>query len=301
MAWGWNGPLKMSTGKAFNKTKYYLAKVKEHPTSVGSFAASQIYLYFDRHEEALSEAARAIALDPNDPKGYLAMAWTMITTGKPEASVELVERAMRLNPSYPSHYVFALGMAYFAIGELERAAGVFEETLRRDANATVLAPPLAATYALLGRRQQARATLLVWKPEASQLVLQNLPYHFPFKWSPDGRKVMERLRDGLKIAGLPLETTVSSLVDRLRPGNLFERLHAARTLGFFGPAAEAAVPDLIAALADEEFEAIRKEAVITLGKIGPGAKAAVPALTAIQHERLMGYYALEALKEITGK
>ncbi|MEE8608830.1 MAG: HEAT repeat domain-containing protein, partial [Nitrospiraceae bacterium] len=73
-----------------------------------------------------------------------------------------------------------------------------------------------------------------------------------------------------------------------------------RTLGRFGPLAEDAVPALIEALADEE-EAMRKEAVLTLEKIGPGARAAIPALTALQDHSFIGWYAKEALKEITGR
>ncbi len=71
-------------------------------------------------------------------------------------------------------------------------------------------------------------------------------------------------------------------------------------MGRFGPAAEEAVPDLIEALADE-YEDVRKEAALALGKIGPAAKDAIPALTTMQEESLIGYYATEALKEISGK
>jgi thioredoxin-like negative regulator of GroEL len=193
-------------------------------------------------------------------------------------------------------------MALFAMDELKRAAAVFEKALERDPGTTELAPPLAATYARLGRRQDAREALLLWKPGANQAELNKAPviYHIPFPWSPDDREVKDRLIDGLTFAALPLDVTVPALMVTLKEGEFFARLHAARTLGFFGPLAEDAVPALIEALADEE-EAMRKQAVLTLEKIGPGARAAIPALTALQDQTIIGEYAKGALKEITGR
>ena len=50
-----------------------------------------------------------------------------------------------------------------------------------------------------------------------------------------------------------------------------------------------------------EWKGGRLVAVIALGKIGPAAEAAVPALTAMQEDSIVGRYAKEALKWITGK
>ena len=230
------------------------------------------------------------------------MAWSMITTGRPEPGLELVERAMRLNPTYPNYYVLARGMAYFAMDDLEKAADVFAQALERDPGVIELAPPLAATYARLGQREDARASLLLWKPGASQGELQNMPfvYHFPYQWSGD-REIQDRLVDGLYVAALPLETTVSSLADAMKYGNIFERRRATLDLGRFGSAAVSAIPALIEALGAEE-PAMRNQAATTLGKIGPAAEAAVPALTAMQGEGgIVGDDAGEALRKIKGK
>ena len=117
-------------------------------------------------------------------------------------------------------------------------------------------------------------------------------YTFPFNWEQEHANVREHLLDGLRIAGLPLELTVSTLVDDLKSDDPFQHQLAAKRLGWFGSAAAPAVPALIAALQDET---VREEAVKSLGKIGPEAKAAIPALTAIQNESLIGSFAKEAL------
>jgi tetratricopeptide (TPR) repeat protein len=301
-AWQWSEPLNMSTSGAFDTAARYLDEAKNHPSSLANVAASQIYLYDQRYDEALIEAARSITLDPNDPEGHIGMAWTMITTGKPQPGLEFVETAMRLNPSYPAHYVLARGMALIAMDELEKAAAVFEKAIERDPGATELAPPLAATYARLGRREDAGEALLRWKPGASQQELKNaaLTYQLPFPWSPDHREAMDRLIAGVEVAALPLDVTVPSLIVTLNEGRFFARLHAVKTLGQFGPFAEDAVLALMEVLADEN-EAMRREAVLSLGRIGPGARAAIPALTALQDQIVIGYYAKGALKEITGR
>ena len=91
----WNKPLKMSVDRANAKASENLYETENRPSSLANVAASQINLYNNRYEEAFTEATRAIAQDPNDPEAYIAMAWAMITTGRPGPGLELVERAMR--------------------------------------------------------------------------------------------------------------------------------------------------------------------------------------------------------------
>jgi TolB-like protein/Flp pilus assembly protein TadD len=299
--WRWSEPLDMSNDGAYRLAYSYLAESENHPSSLTKVAASQLRLYSRRHEVAFTEAARAIALDPNDPEAYVAMGLATIIGGRPEAGLEFVQTALRLNPSHPSHYVLAHAMAYFAMDELEPAAAVLAEALERDPGAVELAPLLAASYAHLGRREEARAALLQYRPDASQSELQNLVfvYHFPYKWASNDSELSDRLTDGLHMAALPLETTVLSLTDTLRHGDRVERRLAVRALGRFGSSAAEAVPVLIATL-DDEMSWMRNDAVIALGKIGPAAEAAIPAITAMQDEGAHSYFAKQALKEIRG-
>ncbi len=301
----WNQPLGMTTGKA-NKLALsslkFLDKIKGRQSSLAKVAASRIYLYNNRYQKAIAEATRAIAQDPNDPEAYIAMAWAMITTGNPEAGLELVERAMRLNPSYPNYYALARGMAYFAMDDLDKAADVFAEVLEREPDAIQLAIPLAATYAHLGKKEDARAALLLWEPGANQqkLFRIQLSYHFPYEWSGDD-SVIDRLFDGLERAVLPLEVTVTSLIDMLSHENKFERLEAIKILRLFGSAAEPAIPALIEILRAEEG-LIRNETVTTLGEIGPAAEAAIPYLEVLlEEEGRIGYQAAGALGKIEAK
>ncbi|TIU22873.1 MAG: hypothetical protein E5W49_05665 [Mesorhizobium sp.] len=213
--------------------------------------------------------------------------------------MNFVATAMRLNPNYPSHYVLARGLALFAMGDLKQAAEVFGEGVRRNPDATALFLPFSSVLAQLGRREEARQMLLKFRPGLDQKGLENLPdtLHLSFKWDHEHASVRERLNDGVRIAALPLDVTVTSLEAELETGNPFSQQYAAKRLGWFGPAASQVVPALVETL---KVEYLRRDAIEALGKIGPPAQAAIPALVALQNETLVGIYAKDALSKIRG-
>ena len=221
-AWGWRAH-RYTRSQACELASSYLGEAKRRPSALAHIVAAQINLYDGRYDAALTDAARAIALDPNDPEAHIVMAWVMVRTGKPQTGLEFIHSAMRLDPSYPSHYALARGTALFATGALDEAARVLEEALKRRPNAIELAPMLAATYAQLGRRPEARDLLLRWQPGASQEQLSDIPFAYPFvgQWSTDGQEAADRLVDGLIIAALPLDVTIAGLAGALGPGNKF--------------------------------------------------------------------------------
>lgn len=73
---------------------------------------------FGQATDALQDAQSVLALDPNDPEAHIAVAWTLIS-GKPGEALNFVTSAVRLNPSYPSHYILARGIALFALNRLQ--------------------------------------------------------------------------------------------------------------------------------------------------------------------------------------
>ena len=277
----------------------YVELAKKYPTSLSYTVEALRDVYQGLAEDARRNAGRAIASDPNDPEAHIATAWALTISGEPAEALNFVATAMRLNPNYPSHYVLARGLALFAMGDLKQAAEVFGEGVRRNPDATALFLPLSSVLAQLGRREEARQMLLKFRPGVGQKGLENLPdtLHLSFKWDYEHASVRERLNDGVRIAALPLDVTVTSLEAELETGNPFSQQYAAKRLGWFGPAAAQAVPALVEAL---KVEYLRREAIEALGKIGPPARAAIPALVALQNEALVGIYAKDALSKIRG-
>ncbi|GEC34912.1 adenylate cyclase [Sinorhizobium fredii USDA 205] len=295
----WNQQYGAPPKVAMYRALEHLENATRYPTALGYTAQALAHLRFGRADDARREAGRAIELDPNDPEAQIVMAWALTTSGKPSEAMSFVEKALRLNPNFPSHYVLAHGVALFAANDLEQAEEVFDQGAKMNPNATALMPPFASVLAGLGRRDEARRKLLNWRPETNQAALEDLArdYKFPIRWAPEHKAVRERLLDGVRAAALPLDMTVSSLTAELKLGDPASRRIAAKRLGWFGPAAAEAVPALVMLLEDVE---VREEAVQSLRKIGPGAKAAVPALVAMEHESFIGSHAKDALKEIRG-
>ncbi|CUJ82599.1 tetratricopeptide repeat protein [Ruegeria denitrificans] len=297
----WNEALGMSAGEANIKAQSALAETRSRPSSLANVAASRVHLYNERYDIAQVEATKAIARDPNDPEGYVAMAWAMITTNQPEAGLDLMDRAIRQNPAYPNYYILALAMAYYTLGDLEKTADILTNALEQDPKASELAAVAASVYAQLGRQEEAHAAMKSWMPGASSEELSAAPYmyHFPYNWR-QGPETVDKIVDGLHLAALPPGDPLGSLVRDLKAGDKASRIKAARMLGKFGPRASSAVPALIEALQDEVM-AVRKEVVISLGKIGPDAEAAVPYLSSMTEQRIVGRRAIKALVQITGE
>ena len=299
--WRWHKELDTTPGGAFDKATGFLTKAEKNSSSITKVAASQIDLYNSDHDKAFTEAARAIALDPNDPEAQIAMGLAMITTGRPKAGLEFVETAVRLSPSHPTHYAMASALGYFTLNDMKQAVATLETALQRNPSAVDLAPLLAASYAHLGRRKDARAALRLRRPNADDYELKSTyrTYHFPYTLALSQRKVEERLENGLVMAGLPEGITIASLTEELQQGQTPQRIDAAKTLAGFGALAVDAVPALIIALGDEN-KALRTYAIKALGRIGPPAKAAIPALEALQDKNIAKFFVRRALQNIRG-
>ena len=119
-AWEWTNPAGMNRAQTCEMASRYLDEAKRHPSSLTHVVAAHFNLYYQEYEAAFTEAARALALDPNDPDASVAMAWVMLTRGRPHAALDFMRTAMRLNPSYPSHYSLVRGLALFSLGALPR-------------------------------------------------------------------------------------------------------------------------------------------------------------------------------------
>ena len=93
---------------------------------------SLVYALRQQYEQALTESARAIALDPNNAHSYYTKAMMMNWTGRPEEALQAVRQAMRLNPRYPSWYLLDLGWAYNGTGHYAEAVAASKEAINRS-------------------------------------------------------------------------------------------------------------------------------------------------------------------------
>ena len=123
----------------------------------GPRVLGRVYLWKKQHDQAIAEAERAIALDPNDADGYAWLGETLNFAGRPEEAIGLIEKAMRLDPRYPPSYSYLLGRAYRLTGRYEEAIAAYKRALTRNPNLLPAHHDLAIIYSELGREEEARA------------------------------------------------------------------------------------------------------------------------------------------------
>jgi TolB-like protein/Tfp pilus assembly protein PilF len=106
-----------------------------------------VYLWRDQqYEQAIAEGKHAITLDPNWADAYVGLTDILNFAGRAEEAVELVQKAMRLNPYYPAVYPHVLGVAYNLTGQYEEAIMASKEALRRNPNFLAAYTFLAGSY-----------------------------------------------------------------------------------------------------------------------------------------------------------
>ena len=153
-----------------------------------------VNLYRKEHDASLSSFETALQLNPNDTDIMSNMADALAHSGKSEKAIELLRRALTLNPFYPDQYLWYLGGAYF---NLKRYQDVVD-TVNRMHSPTEGRRLLAASYAYLGDMEKARF-------EASK-VLEAFPNFSLDHWIkvlPDkDSEETEHFVEGLRRAGL---------------------------------------------------------------------------------------------------
>jgi TolB-like protein/Flp pilus assembly protein TadD len=189
------------------RAEQFLIKAMENPTPLAHQVASAMLLHQQQHEDAIAEAQRAIALDPNDAESYVALAAALSLSGQADEALDSVERAMRLNPHYPAYYLYQFGLARFVTGEFDEAAMSLEKATALNPDDRWSYRLLLATYGLLGRSEDATRALQAieqrgergWLNAIDPLTIRTSAFWIPFK---EPRNT-EKLAEGLRKAGVP--------------------------------------------------------------------------------------------------
>jgi adenylate cyclase len=110
-----------------------------------------------RFDQAVANAERAVALNPNCACGYLALSDALAVAAKPEEALRAAEKAMRLDPAGRDYYAYAAGTAYNEMGRYQEAVAALKRHLAANPNNLVAHFSLVIAYVELGRDQDARA------------------------------------------------------------------------------------------------------------------------------------------------
>ncbi|MEM9630104.1 MAG: tetratricopeptide repeat protein [Pseudomonadota bacterium] len=152
------------------------------------------HLYRKEHDAAISAYERAIKLNPNDADLMSDMADALAHCGRSVEAIELLEKAMRLNPFYPDQYLWHLGGAYYNLKQYEEAIS----SIKSMQNPTEGRRILAASYGMLNKMEDAK--------NEAEMVLKAHPNFNVDHWAsvqPDkDTEDLKHFIEGLRRAGL---------------------------------------------------------------------------------------------------
>jgi adenylate cyclase len=195
--WGWTD----SPGKSIERAKELLEKALNMDDSL-IFAHSALafaYIMKRDYEKALEEAEQEVALYPNFPDGMVLLGSTLTYVGRADEAVPLVEKAIRLNPRPPSHYLQILGACYQMSGRCEKAVAVLHRLLDKNPKHMPAQLILASCYALLGRDEEAREVAAEITRIQPNFSLASYATRLPHKNQADRELIVNSLRKaGLK-------------------------------------------------------------------------------------------------------
>jgi TolB-like protein len=166
-----------------NKPQLLLKKAMKKPTALAHGLMSQFYLYQYRHDEALAEIERAVAMDPNDPELYAWMSNIFYFMGKNSEAIESAKMGQRLDPNNPAAYLIQLAKAYLPDGNIQESLQLLEKAKRLNPDLSgPVARYQAIIYGIQGQNEEARTAYEIFLKSRMTPVrsLKDVMPYFPF-------------------------------------------------------------------------------------------------------------------------
>jgi adenylate cyclase len=164
----------------------------------------------NRHEEAIVEGERGLALNPSNVQGYLVIGVANNFLCRPDRVVEAIDKAIRLSPRDPSLGSFyeVKAEAYFV---MRQDANTIEWIRRSTATVHQIIDPyaalmLAAASALSGQQAEAGEAIKAYLADSrakSRTISQFQKQQLAMADNPRWLAYNERFAEGLRKAGLP--------------------------------------------------------------------------------------------------
>jgi adenylate cyclase len=162
------------------------------------FILGWIYLNQGKHDEAIDEAKKAVALDPSDVMNNATLGNFLAWADQPEEAILVLKHASRLNPFPTDLQLVYSGIAYMIAERFEEALANFKKA--QESNPDNMWPYYyqASIYGRLGHEEEARAA-------AKELLRINPKFSVEFwaKWPGcKNRDKLHEIISGLRKAGL---------------------------------------------------------------------------------------------------
>jgi TolB-like protein/DNA-binding winged helix-turn-helix (wHTH) protein/tetratricopeptide (TPR) repeat protein len=161
-----------------------------------------------KFDDAIAAAEAVIVENPGEPWAYKEIGLSTMYLGRPGQALDWFAKADRIGPRDPGRWTWldGKGHALILLGRDEEAIHSLITAL--DANPGSVSPHafLAAANALLGRSDEARASLAAYlrrRPNTRVSTFRRLSPVPLARTGPKYQQQHERLKEGLRMAGLP--------------------------------------------------------------------------------------------------
>jgi TolB-like protein len=162
-----------------------------------------------RIEEAVAEREHALMLDPTDVGVLNGLAWDHFFLGHFDKALELFDKAIRLSPRDPVLQFMSMGKswAYFGLKQYDQAIDWARRAIVLGTSIPFPHANLAAALPLTGHEAEAREALQEYLALPSSERLRTIAalkaYQARFSGDPRALESFERMREGLRKAGMP--------------------------------------------------------------------------------------------------
>ncbi len=188
----WNYALGTSFASA--RAMEHLEKASEVPTALKYMVTAEIRMKHGEYGAAITEAEKAVEFAPNDPEARNTLAQVLIYSGKPRNALEHIEHALRLDPANKGNALYLRGLAEFGRERFETAAEDLSRALALNPDFRRPAAILAAAYAFLDKKHEARAALDEYESEYPAYGITSTVLFFPYQHEVDRARLTEGLR-----------------------------------------------------------------------------------------------------------
>jgi len=207
--------------QGYTEARRLLEHGKARPNADFHVLKSWLALRKRQYHEAIVESRKALALNPNDADALEALSEALIYGGQPNEGMAYANQALRQNPTLRGRPLYLLGVAAFALDEMDKAVEQIERAmLEQPERKADFAGILAAAYGTLGRASESRSAFatfskgiqnrpsMAWTAKSQNFT--NPRYHtwrrVDLAWAVFSHpfatgSVLIRLAQGLRIAG----------------------------------------------------------------------------------------------------
>ena len=105
----WAFDMRLASFQAEEKANTHLEAALRAPTPLAHALQARILASVGLHDLAVTEAEKAVTLDPNDSKAHLGLVEALIFADRPGEALRPVKTAIRLDPFHPPNYLITLG------------------------------------------------------------------------------------------------------------------------------------------------------------------------------------------------